>query len=47
LTLAECLEDKRRPFGHELVLACVLLGESPWEDGKDEEEDESESEDDD
>jgi hypothetical protein len=30
-TLKECFNDISRPFGHELVLLCLLKGEKPWE----------------
>jgi hypothetical protein len=30
-TLLECFNDTSRPFGHEQVLECLLLGEKPWE----------------
>jgi hypothetical protein len=29
-TLRACLDDDSRPFGHEMVLAAMLLGERPW-----------------
>lgn len=28
--LEECYKDCSRPFGHELVLLCLLKGEKPW-----------------
>ncbi|RUP51332.1 hypothetical protein BC936DRAFT_148723 [Jimgerdemannia flammicorona] len=32
-TWEECLNDLSRPFGHEMVLAALLDGVTPWEDG--------------
>jgi len=29
-TLLECINDPSRPFGHELVIASMLLNQSPW-----------------
>lgn len=29
-SLSECLNDASRPFGHGLVLKCLLTGEEPW-----------------
>jgi hypothetical protein len=31
-SLKECLEDPSRPFGHGLVLECLLTGVEPWKD---------------
>jgi hypothetical protein len=31
LTLAQCLADMTRPFGHELVITALLRGERPWD----------------
>jgi hypothetical protein len=33
-TLKDCFYDTKRPFGHELVLACLLNGERVWEESK-------------
>jgi len=30
LSIADCLADATKPFGHELILAAMLRGESPW-----------------
>ncbi|KAL6043705.1 Alkaline phosphatase [Balamuthia mandrillaris] len=36
MSLRECLEDPRRPFGHELVLVALLRGERVWEEEEEE-----------
>ena len=42
--MKECFDDKRRPFGHEIVLVCLLLDDKPWEDNGKEEVDDEENE---
>eukprot|EP01027_Heterolobosea_sp_BB2_P014653 GEZU01021019.1.p1 GENE.GEZU01021019.1~~GEZU01021019.1.p1 ORF type:complete len:358 (+),score=89.05 GEZU01021019.1:60-1133(+) len=39
LTWNQCFLDERRPFGHEMVLACLLEGVAPWRQLNENEED--------
>jgi len=41
-TLKECFEDVSKPFGHELVLCCLLTDNLVWEEDEDEEEEDEE-----